>query len=75
MHPTISAVTARIIERSKATRAQYLKDMQAAHEDGVTRQSLHCGNLAHAFAACGPTDKAALSENYKPNLGIIINVP
>jgi len=71
MHPTISAVTARIIERSKATRAQYLKDMQAAHEDGVTRQSLHCGNLAHAFAACGPTDKAALSENYKPNLGII----
>ncbi|MGC8469974.1 MAG: phosphogluconate dehydratase, partial [Acetobacteraceae bacterium] len=30
-----------------------------------------CANLAHSFAACGPTDKAALREGSVPNLGIV----
>ena len=71
IHPKIAEITARIVERSKETRSAYLQQMDAAYLDGVHRSTLSCGNLAHAFAACGPTDKAALSENYKPNLGII----
>lgn len=71
MNQRIIEITNRIIERSKATRAQYLEDMQAAHADGVTRKDLHCGNLAHAFAGCSSHEKKELAENYTPNLGII----
>jgi len=71
MNKKIIAITNRVIERSKATRQQYLADMQAAIEDGVTRKNLHCGNLAHAFAGCSSHEKKELSENYTPNIGIV----
>jgi len=48
MNQRILEVTKRIIERSKATRANYLDQMQSAYSDGVARQAMHCGNLAHA---------------------------
>jgi phosphogluconate dehydratase len=71
MNHKISAITNRIIERSKITRQQYLADMHAAIEDGVTRKNLHCGNLAHAFAGCSSHEKKELSENFTPNIGIV----
>ena len=71
MNQRILEVTKRIVERSKATRAIYLDQMQSAYSDGVARQAMHCGNLAHAFAACGTTDKNNLSEEKVPNIGII----
>ena len=71
MNQRIIEVTKRIIERSKPTREKYLKDMKMAYEDGVSRQSMHCGNLAHAFAGCSSHEKNELSENVTPNLGII----
>jgi phosphogluconate dehydratase len=71
MNQRILEVTKRIIERSKATRANYLDQMQSAYSDGVARQAMHCGNLAHAFAACGTTDKNNLSAEKVPNIGII----
>ena len=71
MNQQIIEVTKRIIERSKPTREKYLKDMKMAYEDGVSRQSMHCGNLAHAFAGCSSHEKNELSENVTPNLGII----
>ncbi len=71
MNKQILAITQRIVQRSKETREQYLADMKAAHEDGVTRKDLHCGNLAHAFAGCSPKEKSELAENITPNLGII----
>ena len=71
MNQRILEVTKRIVERSKATRAIYLDQMQSAYSDGVARQTMHCGNLAHAFAACGTTDKNNLSEEKVPNIGII----
>jgi phosphogluconate dehydratase len=71
MNQRIIEITNRIIERSKVTRAEYLADMKAANEEGVTRKNLHCGNLAHAFAGCSSHEKGELAENETPNLGII----
>jgi len=67
----IEAVTDRIRERSRPTREAYLARVDAAASRGVTRSALACGNLAHGFAACGPSDKAALAGDRVPNLGII----
>jgi phosphogluconate dehydratase len=71
MNQRIIEITKRILERSKPSRTQYIKDMQAASEEGVTRKNLHCGNLAHAFAGCSSHEKTELAENATPNLGII----
>jgi phosphogluconate dehydratase len=71
MNQRIIEITNRIIERSKVTRTEYLADMKAANDDGVTRKNLHCGNLAHAFAGCSSHEKGELAENETPNLGII----
>lgn len=71
MHRVVEQVTARIIERSKKSRAAYLKQMAAAEEKGVHRTKLSCGNLAHGFAACGSTDKQALTLTNAVNVGII----
>ena len=69
--PEIEAVTARIRERSRASREAYLERLDHAAGQAVHRSVLSCGNLAHGFAACGPTDKAALAGDRVPNLGII----
>lgn len=71
IHKEIKKVTDRIIERSKSSRELYLSQMKAQFDTEFSRAHLHCGNLAHAFAGCGPTDKASLSENKVPNLGIV----
>ncbi|WP_186396930.1 phosphogluconate dehydratase [Stappia sp. TSB10GB4] len=71
LHSTIAAVTERIIERSRDSRAQYLERIRLAAENGPRRSTLSCGNLAHGFAACGITDKERLAGDVVPNLGII----
>jgi phosphogluconate dehydratase len=71
MNAKVLEVTQRIIDRSQAMRATYLQQMKSAHQEGVTRQAMSCGNLAHAFAACDTHDKAGLAQNRLPNLGII----
>ncbi|HYG04995.1 MAG TPA: phosphogluconate dehydratase [Stenotrophomonas sp.] len=71
LHPNIQAVTDRIRRRSAASRAAYLSGIDAALRDGPFRSRLSCGNLAHGFAACGPTDKDRLRGSVTPNLGII----
>ncbi|TCL75662.1 phosphogluconate dehydratase [Rhizobium sp. BK251] len=67
----ISAITARIVERSKPTRERYIERVRAAASEGVHRAVLSCGNLAHGFAVCSPADKEALAGERVPNLGII----
>ncbi len=67
----IQNVTERIRERSKPTREAYLERIDAASGPAANRGVLSCGNLAHGFAACAPADKAALSTERVPNLGII----
>ena len=67
----IEDITDRIRERSRATREPYLARIAAKGAAGPKRSRLNCGNLAHGFAACGPTDKARLAGDVTPNLGII----
>ncbi len=71
LHPKIHAITERIRQRSAPSRAAYLASIDTALRDGPFRNRLSCGNLAHAFAACGPTDKGRLRGSVTPNLGII----
>ena len=67
----ITAVTTRIIERSRANREAYLDRVHSAAESGPHRSSLSCTNLVHGFAACSAGDKSALSADVVPNLAII----
>ncbi len=52
MHSTVQKVTNRIIERSRASRADYLERMAGLAAKDPHRGTLSCGNLAHGFAAC-----------------------
>ena len=70
LHPTLAQVTARIRNRSEATRGLYLERMAKAVANGPVRAHLSCGNQAHAYAAMGDT-KADLAGTAKPNIGII----
>ncbi|MGB1198431.1 MAG: phosphogluconate dehydratase [Thalassotalea sp.] len=60
MNKQITAITNRIIERSKTTRSAYLAKIEAEKSQTVHRANLSCGNLAHGFAACGKDDKQVL---------------
>ncbi|KQZ50812.1 phosphogluconate dehydratase [Rhizobium sp. Root149] len=70
-HSSIEAITRRIVERSKPHREAYLDRVQRAISRGVHRSTLSCGNLAHGFAVCSPSEKTALAGDVVPNLGII----
>lgn len=67
----ITAVTERIIERSKPSREAYLDRVRSAAESGPHRSGLSCTNLVHGFAACNTGDKSALAGDVVPNLAII----
>ncbi|MDI6834166.1 MAG: phosphogluconate dehydratase [Rhizobiaceae bacterium] len=67
----IEAITKRIVERSKPSRERYLDRVRSQIAKGVHRSVLSCGNLAHGFAACAPSEKADLAGDTVPNLGII----
>ncbi len=71
LHPVVAAVTARIIERSKATRADYILRMNAARDSGAGRAKLSCANWAHAFAGQTLADKLTAMDGSRPNLGIV----
>ena len=72
LHPVLHAVTQRIIERSRDTRAAYLAGARAAMRQGkVERSQLSCTNLAHAFAAMPDGIKIHLKEAARPNLAIV----
>jgi phosphogluconate dehydratase len=71
LNPVIAEVTARIVQRSRASRTAYLAKIDAARGAGPSRSRLSCGNLAHGFAACGVGDKAAISAGIAPNLGVV----
>ncbi|MBN9250468.1 MAG: phosphogluconate dehydratase, partial [Mesorhizobium sp.] len=69
--PDIEAITDRIRERSRASRETYLGRISDAAGRTANRAVLGCGNLAHGFAVCSPSEKIALSGDKVPNLGII----
>jgi phosphogluconate dehydratase len=71
VHRTVSAVTEKIIARSKTGRKNYLEKIERAIDRQPKRRSLGCANIAHGFAACGPGDKNALRNGSGPNLAIV----
>jgi phosphogluconate dehydratase len=70
LHPTVAAVTDAICDRSRDSREAYLAEVEAGRRQGG-RDSLACGNLAHAFAAASATDKALMIGDRALNLGIV----
>ena len=71
LHPALAAVTERIVERSRESRAAYLARIDSARSKGVSRARLGCTNLAHAFAASGHGDKDGMKGLAWPNLAIV----
>ena len=70
LHPVLSQITDRIIERSRPSRRRYLDLMAEQKERGISRPRLSCGNFAHGFAAAGE-DKEAIRRLAGPNIGIV----
>ena len=56
MHPRVVEITQRIIERSKPYRELYLDRIAKATTDKPRRTQLACGNLAHGYAVCSPSE-------------------
>jgi phosphogluconate dehydratase len=71
LHPVVAEVTARIVERSRETRADYIRRMDAARDSGAGRAKLSCANWAHAFAGQTIADKLTAMDGSKPNVGIV----
>ncbi|HUA26679.1 MAG TPA: phosphogluconate dehydratase [Steroidobacteraceae bacterium] len=71
LHPRVRAVTERIIERSRGSRAAYLQRTAEQSGGEPARKRLSCTNLAHGFAASADHDKQALKELRWPNLAIV----
>jgi phosphogluconate dehydratase len=71
LQPRVRAVTERIRERSRGSRAAYLERASAQQAAEPARRRLSCTNLAHGFAASAPADKEALKALRWPNLGIV----
>ena len=71
MHPVIAEITARIVQRSRSSRADYLERMDAAHQSGSGRAKLSCANWAHSFAALPGEGKQRLMDPTRPNIAIV----
>jgi len=70
LDPRITAVTERIIERSRPSRRHYLELMDGQAERGISRPRLSCGNFAHGFAAAD-ADKERIKTLAGPNIAIV----
>ncbi len=71
IHPKVAQVTHAIVERSRASRGDYLRRVEAAKGSMVSRSNLSCGNLAHGFAACPQLDKDRLTMMDEANVAIV----
>ena len=71
LHPVVATVTARITARSQASRADYIRRMDAARDSGVGRSKLSCANWAHAFAGQTLADKLTAMGGRQPNIGVV----
>ena len=71
LHPTVHAVTQRIIARSAPTRGAYLAQVDAASQRKPGTERMGCANVAHAFAALPGADKFKVVAEKAPNIGIV----
>ena len=70
LHPTLAAVTDRVIERSGPTRRRYLDLIEREQENAVRRPQLGCANLAHAYAGTAE-DRDAMRAGRGVNIGVV----
>ncbi len=70
LNETVAMVTARIGERSRIARHNYLDAIDRAAMKRPRRTHLNCGNQAHAYAASG-SSKRRLTQGRAANLGIV----
>jgi len=70
LNPVVAEVTARIADRSRSTRADYLARIETAGP-AAGRAKLSCANWAHAFAAAPGADKARILDPAAVNIGIV----
>jgi phosphogluconate dehydratase len=71
LHPTVEAVTRRIMERSGPTRSAYLAQLEVAIQRKPGAERMGCANVAHAFAALPGSDKFKVVAEKAPNIGIV----
>ncbi|MGE0098688.1 MAG: phosphogluconate dehydratase [Hydrogenophaga sp.] len=71
LHPTLDRVTQRIVERSAASRAEYLEAMAAQRKSGTQRAGMGCANMAHTTAALPAADKLKIHAERAPHIGIV----
>ena len=71
IHPTVSAITARIIERSRPTRSAYVAQLHAAASRARSTDRMGCANLAHAVAGIPLDDRFKVVTERAPNIAII----
>ncbi len=71
LHPQIQAVTQRIVQRSAATRSDYLKRLDASANRPPGAQRMGCANVAHAFAGMPSNDKFKVVAERGRNIGIV----
>ncbi|MGN6302229.1 MAG: phosphogluconate dehydratase [Angustibacter sp.] len=71
LHRVVHDVTERLVERSAPQRAAYLEQLRTARAEGRPRSALGCSNLAHAVAACGASERAALSGDDAASIAIV----
>ena len=71
MHSVVTRVTARIIQRSKATREAYLAGVDAMIHRKPSQDRMGCANLAHAYAALPGADKFKIAVEKAPNIGVV----
>ncbi len=70
-HTQLQKVTDRVIERSRATRAAYLRRIDDAQGKFPARGALSCANLAHGFAGLIGDDKMKIKAIREPNIAIV----
>jgi len=70
LNAVVSAVTDRVIERSKPGRQAYLDLIALEAETAVRRPNLGCANLAHAYAGT-EEDRDAMKADRGMNIGIV----
>ena len=71
MKPVLVEVTARIRERSGATRAPYLARIARLAQRPPGAERMGCANVAHAFAALPGSDKFRVVAEKAPHIGIV----
>ena len=71
LHPTLTSVTQRIIDRSAGPRAAYLDTIAKNAKAGTQRGGMGCANMAHTTAALPANDKLKIHAERAPHLGII----